>query len=239
MESPSESGGVENVFSDMMKAGKVGCLLLVCLSLAVMTTALGDSTGDLASASVRLIRSEGAKTYKKTGGHFRRRGDKKERRKFKKWRKTSNEKRRKGEKKRVRGKKNENSKKRKNTKNKKNTRAKVRSDSISSSCFQQSITIMKMWKDVISNFEKQKKRMEKQNGTGGNKSGKKGVFAPTARRLLNLGGGNKSEFSCAGRTDNNGAQQLKNLTDTLFDCEEDVHEACNPSTFPQELSLLA
>jgi len=98
---------------------------------------------------------------------------------------------------------------------------------------------MKMWKDVISNFEKQKKRMEKQNGTGGNKSGKKGVFAPTARRLLNLGGGNKSEFSCAGRTDNNGAQQLKNLTDTLFDCENDVHEACNPSTFPQELLLLA
>ena len=65
---------MENVFSDMMKAGKVGCLLLVCLSLAVMTTALGDSTGDLASA--RLIRSEGSETYKKMGGHFRRRGDK-------------------------------------------------------------------------------------------------------------------------------------------------------------------
>jgi len=103
--------------SDMMKAGKVGCLLLVCLSLAVMTTALGDSTGDLASA--RLIRSEGSETYKKMGGHFRRRGDKKKRRKLKKWRKISNEKRRKGEKKKVRGKKNENSKRRKNTKNKK------------------------------------------------------------------------------------------------------------------------
>ena len=107
--------------------------------------------------------------------------------------------------------------------------------SAKSSCFQQSITIMKMWKDVISNFEKQKKRMEKQNGTGGNKSGKKGVFAPTARRLVDLGGGNKSELSCAGRTDNNGALQLKNLTDTLFDCEDDVHKACNPSTFPQVL----
>ena len=75
--------------------------------------------------------------------------------------------------------------------------------------------------------------MEKQNGTGGNKSGKKGVFAPTARRLVDLGGGNKSELSCAGRTDNNGALQLKNLTDTLFDCEDDVHKACDPANFPQ------
>ena len=122
---------------------------------------------------------------------------------------------------------------RKNTKDKKSTRTRTRSGSVSDICLQQSLTVMKMWKDVISNFEKQKKRMEKQNGTGGNKSGKKGVFAPTARRLVDLGGGNKSELSCAGRTDNNGALQLKNLTDTLFDCEDDVHKACNPSTFPQ------
>ena len=120
---------------------------------------------------------------------------------------------------------------RKITKDKKRTR----SGSVSDICLQQSLTVMKMWKDVISNFEKQKKRMEKQNLTGGKKSGKKGVFAPTARRLVDLGGGNKSELSCAGRTDNNGALQLKNLTDTLFDCEDDVHKACNPSTFPQVL----
>ena len=124
---------------------------------------------------------------------------------------------------------------RKNAKDKKRTRTRTRSGSVSDICLEQSLTVMKMWKDVISNFEKQKKRMEKQNVTGGNKSGKKGVFAPTARRLVDLGGGNKSELSCAGRTDNNGALQLKNLTDTLFDCEDDVHKACNPSTFPQVL----
>ena len=120
---------------------------------------------------------------------------------------------------------------RKNAKDKKRTR--TRSGLVSEICLQQSLTVMKMWKDVISNFEKQKKRMEKQNVTGGNKSGKKGVFAPTARRLVDLGGGNKSELSCAGRTDNNGALQLKNLTDTLFDCEDDVHKACDPANFPQ------
>ena len=111
--------------------------------------------------------------------------------------------------------------------------SRTNSRAVSDSCFEQVVTIMKMWKDVISNFEKQKKRMEKQNVTGGNKSGKKGVFAPTARRLVDLGGGNKSELSCAGRTDNNGALQLKNLTDTLFDCEDDVHKACDPANFPQ------
>ena len=115
----------------------------------------------------------------------------------------------------------------------KKSRARVRSGSVSDICLEQSLTAMKMWKDVISNFEKQRKRMEKQNVTGGNKSGKKGVFAPTARRLVDLGGGNKSELSCAGRTDNNGALQLKNLTDTLFDCEDDVHKACDPANFPQ------
>ena len=60
--------------------------------------------------------------------------------------------------------------------NKRRTRTRGRSASVSDSCFEQTVTIMKMWKDIISNFEKQKKRMEKQNGTGGNKSGKKGEY---------------------------------------------------------------
>ena len=90
-----------------------------------------------------------------------------------------------------------------------------------------------MWKDVITNFEKQKKRMEKQNGTGGNKSGKKALFAPIALRLVDIGGGNKSALSCGGTTDNDGAKQLTNLTETLFKCEMDVHDACDPSNFPQ------
>merc|ERR1711910_213101 len=42
---------------------------------------------------------------------------------------------------------------------------------ITETCFEQSITIMKMWKDVISNFEKQKKRMVKQNETAEKKAG--------------------------------------------------------------------
>jgi len=121
------------------------------------------------------------------------------------------------------------SRKRKHRKNK-NAR---QSTTVSAACFEQSLTVMRMWKDTITNFEKQRKRMEKQNETGGNKAGKKGVFGPIALRLVDLGGGNKSALSCAGNTTNEGAKQMKNLTDTLFACEKSVHDACHPSNLPQ------
>merc|ERR1712141_360680 len=35
-----------------------------------------------------------------------------------------------------------------------------------SACHETAMTIMKIWKDVVTNFEKQHKRMDKQNGTG-------------------------------------------------------------------------
>merc|ERR1712158_138578 len=39
-----------------------------------------------------------------------------------------------------------------------------------SACHETAMTIMKIWKDVVTNFEKQHKRMDKQNGTGESKS---------------------------------------------------------------------
>merc|ERR1719464_1273398 len=101
----------------------------------------------------------------------------------------------------------------------------------SAECFETSHTIMKMWKDVISNFEKQSTRMEKQNSTGSSKSGKKSVFNSVVHKLTSVGGGNKSALSCSGSTDNPGAAQLKNLTDILDACEADVHTACNTANF--------
>ena len=81
---------------------------------------------------------------------------------------------------------------------------------------------MKLWKDVVGNFEKQNKRMTKQNSTGQSKSGKKGTFAPIAFKLVDIGGGNKTNMSCGGSYNNSGAMQLQNLTKTLFDCEVEV-----------------
>merc|ERR1719479_424706 len=98
-------------------------------------------------------------------------------------------------------------------------------------CHETSMTVMKIWKDVVSNFEKQHKRMAKQNGTGDSKSGKKGEFKSAAQKLISVGGGNKSALSCAGATDNPGAAQLKNLTDHLMGCEAGIHKACNFTNF--------
>merc|ERR1711988_993197 len=63
----------------------------------------------------------------------------------------------------------------------------------SATCFESAIFYMKIWKDVVGNFEKQRKRMVKQNKTGGN----------------------KSNMSCGGQYGNKGAAQLQNLTKTL------------------------
>merc|ERR1711953_4084 len=108
-----------------------------------------------------------------------------------------------------------------------------RSSTVAGTCFESAIFYMKLWKDVVGNFEKQRKRMIKQNKTGGNKSGKKGLFAPIAYRLVDIGGGNKSNMSCGGQYGNQGAAQLQILTKTLFECEIEVNKSCNPANIPQ------
>ena len=130
---------------------------------------------------------------------------------------------------RMRGKKGKrNQKKRRNhSVSRENSRA------VSDSCFDQLVSIMRMWKDIISNFDKQTKRMEKQNGTGRSKSGKKGVFKAVYQKLLSVGEGDKSNLVCAGRTDSPGAAQLTNLTSFLFACQTEIHKTCDPSSWPQ------
>ena len=199
-----------------MKILALCCLWLTVLFIAVLASDMKDSSLQSDKVKVRLTEAK-----KKKEGKMQRKGRNKKTNNNKKMRKRK----RKGKMGRRR--------RRKNSKGQARKRQRVRSGTVSDICLEQSMAVMKMWKDIISNFEKQKKRMEKQNGTGGNKSGKKGVFVPTARRLLSLGGGNKSLLSCAGKTDNPGALQLKNLTDTLFDCEVAVHNVCDPSAFPQ------
>merc|ERR1719400_371183 len=129
-----------------------------------------------------------------------------------------------------------NNKQRKGRKNQNNRlqRKKARaSTTLDDTCFESAMHYMKVWKDIVGNFEKQRKRMVKQNKTGGNKSGKKGLFAPAAHRLVDIGGGNKSNLSCGGQYGNAGAAQLQNLTKTLFDCEKNVHAVCDPANIPQ------
>merc|ERR1712223_803779 len=102
---------------------------------------------------------------------------------------------------------------------------------VSESCFDTTAKSLLMYKDVIANFDKQAKRMGKQNSTKESKSGKKGEFIGAAHKLITAGGGNKSALACAGATDNPGAAQMKNLTDVLNGCEDKIHEACNYTKF--------
>ena len=95
-------------------------------------------------------------------------------------------------------------------------------------CLEQTVTIMRMWKDVITNFARQSKRIERQTDAGKSKSGKSGLFIPVAMRLREIGGGKMSELSCGGRNDTPGAEQLANLTRFLFDCEDNVKAVCQP-----------
>ena len=104
---------------------------------------------------------------------------------------------------------------------------------VSAECYSQSLLMMKIWKDVVSNFKKQNARMKSQKKTGASKSGKKGLFAPIAFKLIDIGGGNRANLSCGGVYGSVGAKQLGNLTKTLFDCEKSVNASCNTANFPQ------
>jgi len=127
-------------------------------------------------------------------------------------------------------------------KGRKRNRARARASSstrgLNETCFIQTVFFMKLWKDTVANFKKQKSRMTKQNSTGNSKSGKKGLFSPVALRLVDIGGGNKTNMSCGGVYGNKGAAQLQNLTKTLFDCEIAVNKSCNPANFPQPNTTL-
>ena len=159
-------------------------------------------------------------------------GNKWEKKKPRMARKASKEQEKKGPMEKRKSRKRNKDKKEKN--NRKDRKTQTRSSSNDNAiCFKQSITIMKMWKDVISNFDKQKMRMKRQNSTGGNKFNKKDVFVSTFEKLMFSGGNDRMNLSCDGNTTNKGAAQLKNLTDTLFSCYSDISTACNTSNWPQ------
>merc|ERR1712155_363397 len=125
-----------------------------------------------------------------------------------------------------------NSNKRTNKKNKKNSKGTRKSTrTVDGVCLENAMTVMKRWKDVVANFEKQKTRIDKQGTIAGKKSGKQSVFGPIALKLVDLGGGNKSALTCSGSATSEGALQLTNLTTTLFDCEVAVNASCT-TDFP-------
>ena len=141
------------------------------------------------------------------------------------------------------GKKNKKNKRRKNkrknkkrtNKNKKRTNKGSRAQGrmVDGKCLESATTAMSRWRNQVANFMKQKTRIEKQAEIAEKKSGKKAVFGPIAKKLIDVGGGNKSNLSCSGSVDSDGAKQLANLTMTLEECEKEVNSTCNPDNFPK------
>ena len=215
------------------------CLVLFSLVLLLALTVAEEQQGEELAES-RQLRQAGLaqperkrkkiqkRRFKKGSKKAGKKGSKKQKNKPMKGRR----KQKKGASKRRRG-GNKGQKGGQRSKGRPTARRDPRSSTVAGTCFESAIFYMKLWKDVVGNFEKQRKRMIKQNKTGGNKSGKKGLFAPIGHRLVDIGGGNKSNMSCGGQYGNKGAAQLQNLTKTLFDCEKSVNASCNPSNFPQ------
>merc|ERR1712025_148402 len=212
-----------------LKMNKLLLIVLGVLAIAAIASAWDseeDSSLSEELASSRLVRSADAR--RKRGRKNRRKARKgKNARKGRKGRKGKGRKTKKNSK--GKKKRKNSAARKKGRKNQSGSRSNGRT--VSDACLETAVGAMKVWKDVITNFEKQHKRMDKQNGTGESKHGKKGEFKAAAQRLLSAGGGNKSALSCAGSTTNPGAAQLKNLSDVLNACEDSIHMVCNNSNF--------
>jgi len=104
---------------------------------------------------------------------------------------------------------------------------------VTDECVSKAVQYMKIQKDKVANYQRQAKRIIKQNSTGSSKSGKKDVFKSAMTRLIQVGGGNESAPSCLGSTDNAAAKQIKNLTETLKMCSDNIKKACDPGNLPQ------
>merc|ERR1712013_593315 len=95
-------------------------------------------------------------------------------------------------------------------------------------CLKTALQLLKFQKDNVNNFLARHVRQQRQNALSSKKKGKKGEYAEPAARLIQSGGGNKSNLTCGGSTTSEGAKQLLNLTDLLSGCSEKIHEACTP-----------
>merc|ERR1712062_917474 len=100
------------------------------------------------------------------------------------------------------------------------------SSSPGASCLGKAVKYMKQWKDLVTNHRKQAIRAKNHAKIGSKKTNNSDMFAPTAHRLAEAGGNNRSNLSCGGEYGNQGAMVLTNLTENIFACEANLKTAC-------------
>ena len=126
-----------------------------------------------------------------------------------------------------------------NKKSKKERKEKDKKDEngscLSTDCIDLAVSINELMRFKVFNFKKQVKRILSKRNIGSKKSSKGNVFKSALSRLV-VAGGNVSDPVCAGSTNNTGARQLTNLSETLTKCEANITALCDPSNLP-ELNL--
>jgi len=95
-------------------------------------------------------------------------------------------------------------------------------------CLRDSVTFTKFLKDNVINFLRRNTRLEAQNNLTNKKAGKKGEFKEPAARLIQAGGGDRTNLSCAGSTTSVGAKSMAETVTTLDDCNAAIKDACKP-----------
>merc|ERR1711934_881610 len=108
------------------------------------------------------------------------------------------------------------------------SKANNRASTVNLTCLTTAVQLLKFQKDNVNNFLARHTRQIKQNALTTKKQGKKGEFAEPAARLIQAGGGNKSNLTCGGSTTSAGAKQLLNLTNLLDGCSAAIKDACTP-----------
>jgi len=95
------------------------------------------------------------------------------------------------------------------------------------------LQLLKFQKDNVNNFLARHVRQQRQGALKAKKLNKKGEYAEPAARLIQAGGGNKSNMTCGGSTTSFGAKQLLNLTTLLDECPTLIKAACAPAAINQ------
>ena len=104
---------------------------------------------------------------------------------------------------------------------------------VSTTCLNLAMSSMELMGSKVVNFQRQVKRIVAKRSIGEKKTSKSGIFKPALNHLIELGGGNLSNPVCSGSSNNQGSQQIKNLSATLADCEENINALCDPSNMPE------
>ena len=102
---------------------------------------------------------------------------------------------------------------------------------LATDCVDLAVSINELMRFKATNFQKQIKRILTKRSIGAKKSSKGNVFKSALTRLI-VTGGNLSDPVCAGSTNNTGARQIANLSETLTNCETNITAHCNPKNMP-------